>query len=120
MWKRRVIPPWGCKPINAVDGPPSILLLQAIILVGAHVSLENPQRDSLKSAFYIRAKILFNARFEKNRDTVVQAALLLTWYYDGLEEPGTNPWFWVGIVARTAIGLGMHVRGGFGSLRVVP
>jgi transcriptional regulatory protein AMDR len=93
---------------ESADDPPSLLLLQAILLVGAHVSLGIPERAQLKSVFYRRAKRLFDARFEKNRDIVVRAALLLTWHSDGPEDPGSNSWYWVGIAVRTAIGLGMH------------
>lgn len=88
--------------------PPSLLLLQAIFLVGAHVSQGRPDRDILKAVFFRRAKMLFDGRLEKNRDFVVQAALLLTWHSDGADDVAANSWFWVGIAARTAIGLGMH------------
>jgi transcriptional regulatory protein AMDR len=88
--------------------PPSLLLLQAILLVGAHVSQERPDRDKLKASFFHRAKMLFDGRLEKNRDFVVQSALLLSWYSDGAEDVGANAWHWVGIAARTATGLGMH------------
>lgn len=88
--------------------PPSLLLLQAVLLVGAHVSKERPVRDTLKSTLFRRAKMLFDGRLEKNRDFVVQAALLLTWHSDGADDVACNAWFWVGIAARTAIGIGMH------------
>lgn len=89
-------------------GPPSLLVLHAILLVGAHVSRDRPDRDSLKTMFFRRAKMLFDARLEKERDVVVQAALLLTWHSDGAEDIAANAWYWVGIAARTATGLGMH------------
>ena len=88
--------------------PPSLLLLQAILLVGAHISKERPERDALKTTFFRRAKMLFDGRLEKNRDFVVQAALLLTWHSDGADDVVVNAWFWVGVAARTAIGIGMH------------
>ncbi|CAM1508668.1 Fc.00g055160.m01.CDS01 [Cosmosporella sp. VM-42] len=88
--------------------PPSLLVLQAVLLVGAHVSRNKPDRDELKTAFFRRAKMLFDARFEWNRDVVVQAALLLTWHSEGVEDIGANSYYWVGVAARTAQGLGMH------------
>ena len=91
-------------PLN----PPSLLVLQAVLLVGAHVSRNRPDRDELKTAFFRRAKMLFDARFEWNRDVVVQAALLLTWHSEGVEDIGANSYYWVGVAARTAQGLGMH------------
>lgn len=87
---------------------PSFLVLQAILLVGAHVSRELPDRDALKETFFRRAKMLYDSRLEKNRDFIIQAALLLTWHSDGPDDTEANAWFWVGIAARTAMGLGLH------------
>jgi transcriptional regulatory protein AMDR len=88
--------------------PPSLLVLQAVLLVGAHVSRAYPNRDELKSGFFRRAKMLFDARFEGNRDVVVQAALLLTWHSEGIDDVGSNSYHWVSVAVRTAFGLGMH------------
>jgi transcriptional regulatory protein AMDR len=92
------------------SNPPSLLLLQAILVAGAHVlHHDNPEkRDSCKAVFFRRAKALLDAGFERNRDTIVQAALLLTWHTDGLEDVTANAWFWLGVAVRTAMGLGMH------------
>ncbi|KAJ0166411.1 Acetamidase regulatory protein [Colletotrichum tanaceti] len=89
--------------------PLSLLLLNAILLVGAHVL--SPQREDLKAlkpVFFKRAKALFDCRFEQHRETYLQAALLLTWQCDDLEDVVSNSWHWVGIAARTAFGMGMH------------
>jgi transcriptional regulatory protein AMDR len=88
---------------NPAD-PPSLLVLQAVLLVGAHISKERPDRDTLKVTFFRRAKMLFEARVEWNRDYMVQAALLLTWYSDGAEDVAANAWYWVGTAARIATG----------------
>ena len=85
--------------------PPSLLLLHAILMVGAHV-LEG--RDELEATFFRRAKILIDSRFERNRDVVVQAALLLTWHSDGPEDVAANAWHWIGVATNLALGLGMH------------
>ncbi len=93
------------------QNPPSLLLLQAILVAGAHVLYSDADavtRDEHKAAFFRRAKMLMDARFERNRDTLVQAALLLTWHADGPEDVAANAWHWVGVAARTATGLGMH------------
>jgi len=88
---------------NSADLP-SLLVLQAVFLVGAHVSKERPERDTLKAMFFRRAKMLFEARVEWNRDYMVQAALLLTWHSDGVEDIAANAWYWVGTAARIATG----------------
>jgi transcriptional regulatory protein AMDR len=84
--------------------PPSLLLLQAIFLVGVHVSKPRPERETLKTTFFRRAKMLLDARVEWNRDLTVQAALLLTWHSDGVEDTTANAWYWVGVAARIAMG----------------
>jgi hypothetical protein len=71
--------------------PPSLLLLQAILLAGSRVC-SNPQlMDSSGSTtpaamtFYKRAKALFDANYEDDRVTIVQALLLMAWYWEGPE-----------------------------------
>ncbi|EFQ99901.1 acetamidase regulatory protein [Nannizzia gypsea CBS 118893] len=92
---------------------PSLLILQAVLLAGAHVSRPRPMRDTLKAAFFRRAKLLFEARVERNRDIMVQAALLLTWYSDPVDDDvAANAHYWVGVAARIATGLGMHRNSG--------
>lgn len=89
--------------------PPPILLLQAILLVGAHVIRPKAERDALKEIFFRRAKYLFDNRFERNRDILVQVALLLTWHSDSADDDvAADAHFWVGVAARIATGLGMH------------
>lgn len=89
--------------------PPPVLLLQTILLVGAHVTRPKPERDALKEIFFRRAKWLFDSRIERNRDTMVQAALLLTWHSDSADDDvAANAHYWVGVAARIATGLGMH------------
>ncbi|KAF0322555.1 fungal specific transcription factor domain-containing protein [Colletotrichum asianum] len=92
------------------SNPPSLLLLYAVLLVGAHALYEDDseKRHLAKSTYFHRAKNLLDARFESNRDTIVQAALLLTWLTDGLEDATANAWYWLGIAVRVATGLGMH------------
>ncbi|KAK2010940.1 fungal-specific transcription factor domain-containing protein [Colletotrichum eremochloae] len=89
--------------------PLSLLLLNSILLVGAHVL--SPQREdvkALKPVFFKRAKALFDCRFEQHREAYLQSALLLTWQCDDLEDVVSNSWYWVGCAVRTAFGMGMH------------
>ncbi|KAK5741365.1 hypothetical protein LTR17_004072 [Elasticomyces elasticus] len=88
--------------------PPSLLLLQAILMAGAHVLTESSGRQALKATFFRRAKMLVDSRFERNRDTVVQAALLLATHTDGIEDVCANDWYWVHYASTVALGLGMH------------
>ncbi|EXJ84241.1 hypothetical protein A1O3_04908 [Capronia epimyces CBS 606.96] len=87
---------------------PPILLLQAVCLAGSHVTTSFKNVQDLKAAFFRRAKALLDGRYEADRMHVVQAALLLTWFSDGGDDICANAWWWIGVAARTAIGLGMH------------
>ncbi|KAK4891592.1 hypothetical protein LTR27_009761 [Elasticomyces elasticus] len=90
------------------SNPPSLLLLQAILMAGAHVLTEPSRRQALKATFFRRAKMLIDSRFERNRDTVVQTALLLATHTDGIEDVCANDWYWVHYASTVAQGLGMH------------
>ncbi|OKL55522.1 hypothetical protein UA08_09211 [Talaromyces atroroseus] len=87
---------------------PSLLLLQAICLVGSHVTAAFKNNQDFKVSFFRRAKALFDGRYEEDRMEMVQAALLLTWFSDGGDDICANAWWWIGVASRTAIGLGMH------------
>ncbi|OJJ47708.1 hypothetical protein ASPZODRAFT_64076 [Penicilliopsis zonata CBS 506.65] len=93
---------------DPTDAPP-VLLLQAILLVGSHVARPKAERDALKDIFFRRTKWLFDNRIERNRDILVQVALLLTWHSDVADDDvAANAHYWVGVAARIATGLGMH------------
>lgn len=89
--------------------PVSMHLLHSILLVGAHV-LAPQRRDaqSLKSELFHRAKTLFDSRFDQDRESYVQTALLLSWQCDDLEDVVSNSWHWIGVAVRIAFGMGMH------------
>ena len=66
------------------ENPPPLLLLQAVLLAGAHVSLHPKiveSRSLVKMALFRRAKALFDMHFENDRMHLVQSALLFTWHF---------------------------------------
>lgn len=70
-----------------VKNPPSLLLLQAILLAGSRVC-SNPQLMDANGSttpaamtFYKRAKALYDANYEDDRVTIVQALILMGWYW---------------------------------------
>jgi hypothetical protein len=72
-----------------INNPPSILLQQAIFLVAARFCANDDLEASSNSIpppklFYDRAKALYNASFEQDQITVVQALVLMGQYW---EEP---------------------------------
>lgn len=68
--------------------PPSLLLLQAILLAGSRVCTNPQLMDANGSAspaamtFYKRAKALYDANYEDDRVTIVQALVLMGWYWE--------------------------------------
>ncbi|KAF2864530.1 hypothetical protein K470DRAFT_254163 [Piedraia hortae CBS 480.64] len=94
--------------------PPSLLLLQAILLAGSRVC-NNPQlTDSTGSTtaaamtFYKRAKALYDANYEDDRVTIVQALILMGWYWEGPEDVTKNVFYWSRVAVIVAQGSGMH------------
>ena len=94
--------------------PPSLLLLQAILLAGSRVC-SNPQlMDASGSTtpaavtFYRRAKALYDANYEDDRVTIVQALVLMGWYWEGPEDVTKNVFYWTRVATVVAQGSGMH------------
>lgn len=96
---------------KSADNPPPLLLFQAILLAGAHIS-EHPnivsQRSQVKKVIFRRAKALFDLHYENDRMHAVQAALLFMFYLEGADDICSNVYYWAGVACRIAFGLGMH------------
>ncbi|KAI9933470.1 Transcriptional activator of fatty acid utilization [Aspergillus wentii] len=94
--------------------PPSLLLLQAILLAGSRVCNNAQLMDSNGSTtpaamtFYKRAKALYDANYEDDRVTIVQALVLLGWYWEGPEDVTKNVFYWTRVAMVVAQGSGMH------------
>lgn len=116
--------------------PPSLLLLQAILLAGSRVC-NNPQLMDANGSttpaamtFYKRAKALYDANYEDDRVTIVQALILMGWYWEGPEgkiaikgkfgaenqssdtttDVTKNVFYWSRVAVIVAQGSGMHRR----------
>jgi uncharacterized protein YdaU (DUF1376 family) len=94
--------------------PPSLLLLQAILLAGSRVC-SNPQLMDANGSttpaaltFYKRAKALYDANYEDDRVTIVQSLLLMGWYWEGPEDVTKNVFYWSRVATIVAHGSGMH------------
>lgn len=94
--------------------PPSLLLLQAVLLAGSRVC-SNPQLMDVNGSttpaaltFYKRAKALYDANYEDDRVTIVQALVLMGWYWEGPEDVTKNVFYWSRVATIVAQGSGMH------------
>lgn len=115
--------------------PPSLLLLQAILLAGSRVCSSPQLMDANGSTtpaamtFYKRAKALYDANYEDDRVTIVQALILMSWYWEGPEgkmddgadiatlsrssiaaDVTKNVFYWSRVAVVVAQGSGMHRR----------
>lgn len=94
--------------------PPSLLLLQAVLLAGSRVCNNSQLMDANGSTnpaaltFYKRAKALYDANYEDDRVTIVQSLLLMGWYWEGPEDVTKNVFYWSRVATIVAQGSGMH------------
>ncbi|KAK5087231.1 Transcriptional activator of fatty acid utilization [Lithohypha guttulata] len=94
--------------------PPSLLLIQAILLAGSRVCTNPQLMDASGSTtpaamtFYKRAKALYDANYEDDRITIVQALILMGWYWEGPEDVTKNVFYWTRVAIVVAQGSGMH------------
>ncbi|EXJ78465.1 hypothetical protein A1O1_08865 [Capronia coronata CBS 617.96] len=92
----------------------SPLLLNAIFLVGvSHVPECLYKAAGFKSryianvTFYLRAKALYDANYEQDSITTLQALVLMSHWWGGLTEPKSSL-YWLGVAAVLAESLRMH------------
>ncbi|KAI9888143.1 MAG: Transcriptional activator of fatty acid utilization [Watsoniomyces obsoletus] len=97
-----------------LKNPPSLLLLQAVLLAGSRVC-NNPRLMDINGSttpaamtFYKRAKALYDANYEDDRVTIVQALILMGWYWEGPEDVTKNVFYWSRVAIVVAQGSGMH------------
>lgn len=93
------------------QNPPPLLLLQSVLLAGAHAS-HHPRvaqaRATVMAVIFRRAKTLFDMRHENDRLNLIQAALLFSWHIENADTVSSNSWYWAGVACRIAFGIGMH------------
>lgn len=92
----------------------SYLLLNAIYLASTAYCSDSviseagfPSRYAASHTFYQRAKALYDAGYETDAITTIQATFLFCHWWSGLLEH-KDPWYWLGISAGLAQALGMH------------
>ena len=123
------------KRYKDTKNPPSLLLLQAVLLAGSRVCTNPQLMDATGSTtpaamtFYKRAKALYDANYEDDRITIVQALILMGWYWEGPEgkdlvpihldvsagpnirtDVTKNVFYWTRVAIVVAQGAGMHRR----------
>lgn len=99
---------------NDPSNPPSLLLLQAILLAGSRVCRNEALLDSAGSSelasltFYKRVKALYDANYETDRIAIVQSLVLMGWWWEGPEDVTRNSFYWTRVALSVAQGFGLH------------
>lgn len=88
------------------NNPPSLLLLQAVFLAGSTVTRTGI--TTMGTAFYKRAKALYDIGYEDNRIIAVQALILIGWYWENSGGDAATVYYWNGLATTIAQGSGMH------------
>ncbi|OBT55557.1 hypothetical protein VE04_02731 [Pseudogymnoascus sp. 24MN13] len=100
---------------NDKCGTISLLLFNAV-MCAALAFVENdhviragyPSKRAARMSFFIRAKLLYDFDTEPDRFISIQAALLLSNWYPGVDEK-KDPWFWSGTAISLGHTIGLHL-----------
>lgn len=94
--------------------PPSWLLLQAVIFMAAGHCDEALLKDAgfesrhhARMIFFKRAKALYDADYERDKVTIIQAVFLMSFWWADPSDP-KDTWHWLGIAINLALSIGMH------------
>ncbi|KAG9503473.1 Cutinase transcription factor 1 alpha [Fusarium musae] len=103
--------------------PPSMLLLQCVLLAGARISTNSELRvdgstSTAVATFYRRAKALYDADYERDRMTLVQSMLLMGWYWAGPDDISKNMFYWSQSAIAVAQNFGLHRNMGNSGLSI--
>ena len=92
----------------------SLLLFQAVMFAGTGfidmrylIAQGYDTRKAARRAFFQRAKLLYDFDYEVDRVTVVQAVLLMTYWYEAPDDP-KDIWHWLGIAISLARTIGIN------------
>lgn len=92
----------------------SMLLFQAVMFasvvfvdIGFLKSRGFESRKAARKVFFNRARLLYGLECETNRQVLVQALLMMTYWYDKPEDE-KDTWYWMGIAHSHAQVLGFH------------
>ncbi|KAH7086425.1 putative Zn(II)2Cys6 transcription factor [Paraphoma chrysanthemicola] len=64
-------------------------------------------RKEMKRSMYAKAKALYDAEYEKNKITLIQAVLLMGFWYADTEDRA-GPWHWNGVAISLCQTVGLH------------
>jgi hypothetical protein len=96
------------------NGTISLLLYQAVLFTGvAFVDMSYltaagfPSRKAARKEFYLKVRTLYDSDYESDRVTIVQALLLMTYWYEGPNDQ-KDTWHWMSVAISLAQTIGLH------------
>lgn len=94
----------------------SLLLFQAVMFAAtAYIDMRYlaaqgyESRKAARKAFFQRIKLLYDFDYETDRVTVVQAVLIMTYWYESPDDP-KDVWHWLGVAISLARTIGLNVN----------
>ncbi|KAF2856158.1 hypothetical protein T440DRAFT_438912 [Plenodomus tracheiphilus IPT5] len=103
--------------IDRADGSKgkiSLILFQAVMFAGsAFVDMQHlhtagyATRKEARKDFFQKTRILYDFDYESDRVSLVQALLLLTYYYETPDDQ-KDTWHWMGVATSVAHTIGLH------------
>ncbi|KAF1841149.1 uncharacterized protein K460DRAFT_380866 [Cucurbitaria berberidis CBS 394.84] len=95
-------------------GKVSLILFQAVMFAGsAFVDMQHLRtagyatRKEARKDFFQKTRILYDFDYESDRVSLVQALLLLTYYYETPDDQ-KDTWHWMGVATSVAHTIGLH------------
>ncbi|KAL6703186.1 hypothetical protein ACN47E_010115 [Coniothyrium glycines] len=95
-------------------GKVSLILFQAVMFAGsAFVDMQYlhaagyATRKEARKDFFQKTRILYDFDYESDRVSLVQALLLLTYYYETPDDQ-KDTWHWMGVATSVAHTIGLH------------
>jgi hypothetical protein len=92
----------------------SLLLFQAVMFAAtAYIDMRYllaqgyMTRKAARKSFFEKVKLLYDFDYEVDRITVVQAVLLMTYWYESPDDP-KDVWHWLGIATSLARTIGLN------------
>ncbi|KAK3062236.1 hypothetical protein LTS18_004549, partial [Coniosporium uncinatum] len=99
---------------NGTLGRISLILFQAVMFAGsAFVDMEHlhnagyVNRKEARKDFFMKTRLLYDFDYESDRVSLVQALLLLTYYYETPDDQ-KDTWHWMGVATSIAHTIGLH------------
>jgi len=99
---------------NGSLGRISLILFQAVMFAGsAFVDMHHLQqagyltRKEARKDFFQKTRLLYDFDYESDRVSLVQALLLLTYYYETPDDQ-KDTWHWMGVATSVAHTIGLH------------